>query len=150
MPAARYLFIPFLRTKSQMRQMKNWSSKKSHKRKTDRTNILATNFIWEQLKNSNAILHDKLCAIRLELITLWPYRFTNWLQTKNHPSMNIISTKINSTPINNTNKKRIQLNKRILVTTTHLWLNKLLFFLIYSTLIINSIWPPDKKALSKT
>ena len=31
MPAALYLFISFLRTKSQMGQTKNWSSEKSHK-----------------------------------------------------------------------------------------------------------------------
>ena len=41
MPAGRYLFIPFLRTKSQKRQTKNRSSEKSHKKKTDRTNIIA-------------------------------------------------------------------------------------------------------------
>ena len=45
MPAGRYLFIPFLRTKSQKRQTKNWSSEKSHKKKTDRTDIIATNFV---------------------------------------------------------------------------------------------------------
>ena len=48
MPAGHYLFIPFLRTKSQKREKKNRSSKKSH-RKTDSTNIIATNLIWEQL-----------------------------------------------------------------------------------------------------
>ena len=53
MPAGRYLFIPFLRTKSQKRQTKNWSSEKSHKKKTDRTNIIATNFVWEQLKKNS-------------------------------------------------------------------------------------------------
>ena len=31
MPAGRYLFIPFLRTKIQKRQRINWSSEKSHK-----------------------------------------------------------------------------------------------------------------------
>ena len=41
MPAGRYLFIPFLRTKSKKRQTKNRSSEKSHKKKTDRTNIIA-------------------------------------------------------------------------------------------------------------
>ena len=45
MPAGRYLFIPFLRTKNQKRQTKNRSSEKSHKKKTDRTNIIATNFV---------------------------------------------------------------------------------------------------------
>ena len=35
----RYLFISFL--KIQMRQTKNWSSEKSHEKKTDRTNIIA-------------------------------------------------------------------------------------------------------------
>ena len=40
--------IPFLRTKSKKRQTKNWSREKSYK-KTDRTNIIATNFVWEQL-----------------------------------------------------------------------------------------------------
>ena len=40
MPAGRYRFIPFLRTKSQKRQTKNRSSEKSQK-KTDRTNIIA-------------------------------------------------------------------------------------------------------------
>ena len=53
MPAGRYLFIPFLRTKSQKRQTKNRSSEKSHKKKTNRTNIIATNFVWEQLKTVN-------------------------------------------------------------------------------------------------
>ena len=33
MPAGRYLFIPFLRTKSQKRQTKNRSSEKPHKKK---------------------------------------------------------------------------------------------------------------------
>ena len=50
MPAGRYLFIPFVRTKSPMGQIKNWSSKKFALKKTDRTNIIATNFVWEQLK----------------------------------------------------------------------------------------------------
>ena len=44
MPVGRYLFIPFLRTKIQRRQTKNWSSKKLRK-KTDRNNIIATNFM---------------------------------------------------------------------------------------------------------
>ena len=48
MPSERYLFIPFLRSKSQMGQTKNRSSKKSHK-KDHRTIIIATNFVWEQL-----------------------------------------------------------------------------------------------------
>ena len=45
MPAGRYLFSPFLRTKSQKRPTKNRSSEKSLKKKTDRTNIIATNFV---------------------------------------------------------------------------------------------------------
>ena len=57
MPAGRYPFIPLLRTKSQKHQTKNRSSKKSHKkRQTNRTNIIATNFVWEQLKRRNNIL----------------------------------------------------------------------------------------------
>ena len=40
MPSERYLFIPFLRTKSQMGQTKNRSSQKSHK---DHSTIIATN-----------------------------------------------------------------------------------------------------------
>ena len=44
MPPARYLFIPFLRSKSHMGQTKNWSSEKLHK-KTNRTNKIATNFV---------------------------------------------------------------------------------------------------------
>ena len=39
MPAGRYLFIPFLLTKSQKRQTKN------RIKKTDRTNIIAKNFV---------------------------------------------------------------------------------------------------------
>ena len=46
MPAVRFLLIPFSRMKSQMGQTKNLSSEKSHK-KTDRTNIIATNFFLE-------------------------------------------------------------------------------------------------------
>ena len=47
MPAGRYLFIPFLTTKSQKRRTKNWSGEKSVKRikKTDRTTINATNLV---------------------------------------------------------------------------------------------------------
>ena len=45
MPAGRHLFIPFLRTKSQMGQTKN------RIKETNRTKIIATNFVWEQLKN---------------------------------------------------------------------------------------------------
>ena len=44
MPAGRYLFIPFLRTKSQKHQTNSRSSEKSLK-KTNRTNIIATNFV---------------------------------------------------------------------------------------------------------
>ena len=56
MPARRYLFIPFLRTKSQQRQTKSRSSEKSHK--TDRTNIIATNFVWEQLNKARKLSED--------------------------------------------------------------------------------------------
>ena len=43
MPAGRYLFISFLRTKSQMGQTKNRSSEKSHKKDhRTNTNIIAT------------------------------------------------------------------------------------------------------------
>ena len=43
MPAGRYLFISFLRTKSQMGQTKNRSSEKLHK--DHRTNTNATYFV---------------------------------------------------------------------------------------------------------
>ena len=52
MPARRFLFIPFLSTKIQKRQMKNRLRGKSHLKKPDRTNITATNFVWEQLKTT--------------------------------------------------------------------------------------------------
>ena len=47
MPAGRYLFIPFLRTKSQKRQRKIGQAKNRIK-KADMTNIIATDFVWEQ------------------------------------------------------------------------------------------------------
>ena len=59
MPGGRYLFIPYLRTKSQQRQTKNRSSEKSHLRKTGRTNIIAINFVWEQLKSRGRKIHSK-------------------------------------------------------------------------------------------
>ena len=51
MHAVRYLFIPFLMTKPQMGQTKNRSGEKLHKQ-TDRTHLIATNFICEQLKRN--------------------------------------------------------------------------------------------------
>ena len=39
MPTGRYMFIPFLRTKSQMGQTKNRSNENSHFRLAERTNI---------------------------------------------------------------------------------------------------------------
>ena len=62
--AGRCLFIPFLRTKSQMPQTKNRSSETSHK-KTNRTNIIATNFVWEQLI-SNHIPITKIPKFKFE------------------------------------------------------------------------------------
>ena len=53
MPSECYLFIPFLRTKSQMGQTKIRSSEKSHN-KDHRTNIIATNFVWGQLKSQSS------------------------------------------------------------------------------------------------
>ena len=50
MPAGRHLFISFLRTKIQISQTKNRSNKKIALKKTNRTNIIATNFVSEQLK----------------------------------------------------------------------------------------------------
>ena len=41
MPAGRYLFIPFLRTKSKKRQTKNWSSEKSHKKDRQKLRLRA-------------------------------------------------------------------------------------------------------------
>ena len=73
MPSKRYLFfIPFLRTKSQMGQTTNLSSEKSHKK--DKTNIIATNFVWEQLnvvsKNLIAESLRTLVSIRQASIKL--------------------------------------------------------------------------------
>ena len=65
MPAGRYLFIPFLRTKSQMHKTKNWSSEKSHK-KDHRTNIIATNFVCEQL---NIVWKQRLKSYRLKKLS---------------------------------------------------------------------------------
>ena len=48
MPAGRYLFIPFLRTKSQSDRRKIGQAKNRIK-ETYRTNIIATNFVCEQL-----------------------------------------------------------------------------------------------------
>ena len=53
MPAGRYLFIPFLRTKSQIASDEKLVERKIALKKTDRTNIIATNFVWEQLNISN-------------------------------------------------------------------------------------------------
>ena len=36
-----------------MGQTENRSSDKSHKKKTDRTNTIAKNFVWEQLKRTS-------------------------------------------------------------------------------------------------
>ena len=87
MPAGRYLFIPFLRTKSQKRQTKNWSSEKSHKKKTDRTNIIATNFVWEQLKIFSQQLNSLLRTqsnktIGLPLLHLLLWKDSELTQTK--------------------------------------------------------------------
>ena len=39
---------------------KNRSSEQSHKKKTDRTNIIDTNFVWEQLNTLQIIILDIL------------------------------------------------------------------------------------------
>ena len=58
MPAGRYLIIPFLRTDEKSKALNEIrASEKLHK-KTDKTNILATNFVWEQL----IIIINKLCV----------------------------------------------------------------------------------------
>ena len=49
MPSDRYLFVPFLRTKSQMGETKNWSNRQLPP-KDHRTNIIPKNFVCEQLK----------------------------------------------------------------------------------------------------
>ena len=49
MPSRCFLFIPFFRAKSQKGQTKNRSSEKLHT-KDRQTNIIATNFLGEQLE----------------------------------------------------------------------------------------------------
>ena len=70
MLAGCYLFILFLRTKSQLSQTKHRSREKSHSKWTDRTNIIHKNFIWKQLKISiNEITVYRNCL--LIIITLF-------------------------------------------------------------------------------
>ena len=59
MPAGLYLFIPVLRTKSLMDQTTNLSSKKFALKKTNRTNIIATNLVCEQLNNQFSLLGQR-------------------------------------------------------------------------------------------
>ena len=65
-PAGRYLFIPFLRTNSQKLQTKNRQTKNRIK-KIDRTNIIATNFVWEQLIITAEVLCGCLFPVRIRL-----------------------------------------------------------------------------------
>ena len=60
MPTGRYLFMPFLRTKSQKVSEENIGQAKNRIKKTDRTNIIATNFVWEQLNTDNRTNEDKI------------------------------------------------------------------------------------------
>ena len=59
MPAGRYLFIPFLRTKGKSVRGKS-VKRKSALKKTDMTNIIATNFVSEQLKTNKQLTSDGL------------------------------------------------------------------------------------------
>ena len=45
----------------------NASDEKSHKKTTDRTNIIATNFVWEQLKSIKQYQMEHMC---IKLIAL--------------------------------------------------------------------------------
>ena len=80
MPAGRYLFIPFLRTKSQMRQTKNWSSEKLHK-KDHRTNIIATNFVCEQLNTVWKHLKSHRIKASIFTRTLTNYKLLSIMET---------------------------------------------------------------------
>ena len=62
MHSERYLFIAFLRTKSQMGQTKNQSSEKLKLHQDHRTNKTATIFVSEQLINNKT----KLKAVNMQ------------------------------------------------------------------------------------
>ena len=56
MPSMHYMFIPFLRRNSQLGQTKIGPAK-NRIRKTNRTNIIATNFVWEQFNTNHIQSH---------------------------------------------------------------------------------------------
>ena len=59
MPAGCYLFVPFLWTKVQKLHTKNRSTKKSHEN-VRQANIIATNFVCEQLNINITALYISL------------------------------------------------------------------------------------------
>ena len=58
MPSGRYLFIPYLRTKSQRCQRKKWSRKNAMKRDY-RPIMFATKLVWEQLTSYSHLLEQQ-------------------------------------------------------------------------------------------
>ena len=73
MPAGLYLFIPFFRTKSQSVWRKIGQAK-NRIQKTDRTNIIATNFVSEQWKIAGQILKNNRKSRMCRRIQLWRIR----------------------------------------------------------------------------
>ena len=80
MPSEWYFFISFLRTKSQKKQRNKRSSNKSLK--NHRINIIATNFVWEQLKSNlqrtnSSAAHSWFISLLFSMLW-WPLEDGTW------------------------------------------------------------------------